>query len=304
MRTILSTSSWPGSSQPSTSTFSVPAQDVDARHKAGHDKGERGGTHNHLWVLLAVAFPAVFINLGQGHNGFLSAALIGAALVMLVERPILAGVLIGCLAYKPQFGLLIPLVLIATGRWRVFAAAAVTVALLALAVTLAFGVEIWTAFLASTQFTRTVVLEQGGTGWHKIQSVFSWVRLWGGGVMLAYAMQAVVTILAAAALVWLWRSRAAFPLKAAALIVGCVLATPYSLDYDLMLLAPAIAYLAIDGLRRGFGPWEKTVLAALWIVPLVARSMPEFTLIPLAVPIMLLAFGLLLRRAKSETSAP
>ncbi|MSO67433.1 MAG: DUF2029 domain-containing protein [Pseudolabrys sp.] len=303
MRTILSTSSWPGSSRPSTSTFSVQAQDVDARHKAGHDKGERGGTHNHLWLLLAVAFPAVFINLGQGHNGFLTAALIGAALVMLVDRPILSGVLIGCLAYKPQFGLLIPLVLIATGRWRVFAAAAVTVALLALAVTLAFGVEIWTAFLASTQFTRTVVLEQGGTGWHKIQSVFSWVRLWGGGVMLAYAMQAAVTILAAAALVWLWRSRTAFPLKAAALIVGCVLATPYSLDYDLMLLAPAIAYLAIDGLRRGFGPWEKTVLAALWIVPLVARSMPEFTLIPLAVPVMLLAFGLLLRRAKSETGA-
>ena len=304
MRTILSTSSWPGSSWPSTSTFSVQAQDVDARHKAGHDKGERGGTHNHLWLLLAVAFPAVFINLGQGHNGFLTAALIGAALVMLVERPILAGVLIGCLAYKPQFGLLIPLVLIATGRWRVFAAAAVTVALLALAVTLAFGVEIWTAFLASTQFTRTVVLEQGGTGWHKIQSVFSWVRLWGGGVMLAYAMQAAVTILAAAALVWLWRSRAAFPLKAAALIVDCVLATPYSLDYDLMLLAPAIAYLAIDGLRRGFGPWGKTVLAALWIVPLVARSMPEFTLIPLAVSVMLLAFGLLLRRTKSETGAP
>src|SRR5665213_2923330 len=100
------------------------------------------------WVLLALAFPAVFINLGQAHNGFLTAALFGAALVMLVERPILTGVLIGCLAYKPQFGLLIPLVLIATGRWRAFASAAVTVAVMTLAVTLAFGTDVWSAFFA------------------------------------------------------------------------------------------------------------------------------------------------------------
>ena len=253
-------------------------------------------------LLLALAFPAVFINLGQAHNGFLTAALCGAALVMLVERPILAGVLIGCLAYKPQFGLLIPLVLIASGRWRAFAAAAVTVALLALAVTFAFGTEVWTAFLASTTFTRTVVLEQGGTGWYKIQSVFAWVRMWGGGIALAYALQAAVMLAVAAALAWLWRSKAAYPLKAAALLIGSVLATPYSLDYDLMLLAPAIAYLVVDGVARGFGPYEKTILAALWIVPLVARSVPQATLIPLAVPILLLAFTMVLRRAMHESS--
>ena len=97
--------------------------------------------------------------------------------------------LIGLLVYKPQFGLLIPLVLIVSGRWRTFTAAALTVVLLALAVTLAFGPEVWSAFLASTKFTRTVVLEQGGTGWHKIQSVFSVVRMWGGSVPLAYALQ-------------------------------------------------------------------------------------------------------------------
>jgi alpha-1,2-mannosyltransferase len=250
-----------------------------------------------LWLVLTLAFPAVFINLGQAHNGFLTAALTGAALTQIDRRPILSGILIGCLAYKPQFGLLIPLVLIASGRWRVFAAAGAAVALLTLAVTAAFGVDVWTAFFASTKFTRAVVLEQGGTGWFKIQSVFAWVRMWDGGIALAYAAQGAVTLLIAAALVWLWRSAAAFPVKASGLLIGSVLATPYSLDYDLMLLAPAIAYIATDGIARGFGPWEKTILAALWIVPLVARSVPQATLIPLAVPIMLLAFALLLRRA-------
>jgi alpha-1,2-mannosyltransferase len=250
-----------------------------------------------LWLLLALAFPAVFINLGQAHNGFLTAALIGAALVMLAERPILAGVLIGLLAYKPQFGLLIPLVLAASGRWRTFAAAAVTVALMALAVTLAFGTEVWTAFAAFSHYTRTVVLEQGGTGWYKIQSVFSWVRMWGGGIALAYAAQIAVTLAIAAALVWLWRSNAAYPLKVAALLIGSLLATPYSLDYDLMVLAPAIVWLTANGMARGFGAYEKSILAALWIVPLIARSVPQATLIPLAVPLMLLAFAMLLRRA-------
>ncbi|MFZ0845211.1 MAG: glycosyltransferase family 87 protein [Pseudolabrys sp.] len=255
------------------------------------------------WLLLALAFPAVFINLGQAHNGFLTAALMGAALLQLDRRPIIAGILFGLLAYKPQFGLLIPLVLIVSGSWRVLAAAAATVALLTIAVTLAFGPDVWTAFLASTKFTRTVVLEQGGTGWYKIQSVFSWVRMWGGGITLAYALQGAVTLALAATLAWLWRSRAGFALKAAALIIGCVLATPYSLDYDLMLLAPAIAYLAADGMARGFSPYEKTMLAALWIVPLIARSGPEYTWIPLAVPAMALAFVLLLRRAIIETGA-
>ena len=254
------------------------------------------------WLLLAIAFPAVFINLGQAHNGFLTAALLGAALCLLDRRPWIAGILFGCLAYKPQFALLIPLALVAGGRWRTVAAAAATVAALTLAVTLAFGIDVWRAFLTSTEFTRTAVLEQGGTGWFRIQSVFSWVRLWGGGVTLAYVVQGAVTLTIAAALAWLWRGRAAFARKAAALAIGCVLATPYSLDYDLMLLAPAIAYLAANGLSRDFGHYEKSMLAALWIVPLVARAVPQTIHIPLAVPLMVLAFVLLLQRSRAFTA--
>ena len=67
--------------------------------------------------LIAAAFPAVFVNIGHGQNGFLTAALLGGALHLLDRRPWLAGVLIGCLAYKPQFGVLIPVALLAGGRW-------------------------------------------------------------------------------------------------------------------------------------------------------------------------------------------
>ncbi|MBV9556611.1 MAG: DUF2029 domain-containing protein [Pseudolabrys sp.] len=252
---------------------------------------------DYLPLLLALAFPAVFINLGHGHNGFLTAALFGGALLQLDKCPVLAGILFGLLAYKPQFGVLIPLILAATGRWRSFAAAAATVVALVIVVTLVFGADIWRAFAASMTFTREVVLERGDTGWHKIQSVFSWARMWGGSVPLAYTLQGMASIAVAAALIWLWRRPVPFAWQAAALLIGTVLATPYSLDYDLMLLAPAIAFLAADGMTRGFAMWEKTLLALLWIVPLVARTVAETTLIPLAVPAMLTVFVFLLRHA-------
>jgi hypothetical protein len=259
---------------------------------------------NYLWLLLAAAFPAVFVNLGHGHNGFLTAALIGFTLLQLDTRPVVSGILFGLLAYKPQFGLLIPVALIAAGRWKTFAAAAATVGVLVVAATLVFGIEVWPAFFEGSRFTREVVLEAGQTGWHKIQSVFAWARMWGAPIALAYAIQILVTLVLALAVAWLWRSPSSAALKAAGLIVAALLATPYSLDYDLMVLAPAIAFWAGDALSRGFHSWEKTTLAALWIVPLIARSVAEATSIPLTAPLLLAAFALLLHRAAGQSGAP
>jgi len=252
----------------------------------------------HDWLLLALAFPAVLINVGHGQNGFLTAALLGGALAIIERRPWVAGILLGLLAYKPQFGLMIPIALFAGARWRSLAAAAGTVAALTLATTLAFGPAVWRAFLAGSEFTRTVVLEEGNTGWYKIQSVFSWARMWSAPVPLAYAIQGAVAIVIGAALAMLWRSAAPERLKAAALCLGAILATPYSLDYDMMVLAPAIAFFVADGLARGFGPYEKSAVAALWLVPLVARSVGQATFLPLGVIVMLTMFAVVLRRSE------
>src|SRR6201992_438824 len=83
------------------------------------------------WLPVAAAFPAVFINLGHGQNGFLTAGLFGAALLALPQRPVLSGILFGLLAYKPQFGLLIPFALLTGGQWRAMIAAGLTAIALA-----------------------------------------------------------------------------------------------------------------------------------------------------------------------------
>ena len=107
----------------------------------------------YLWVLLALAFPAVFINLGHGQNGLLTAALLGAALLTLARQPLLSGTLFGLLAYKPQFALVIPIALLASNRWRAIAAAAATIVALFVLSVAAFGTEIWYAFAASTEMS-------------------------------------------------------------------------------------------------------------------------------------------------------
>ena len=242
---------------------------------------------NPVWFLLAVAYPAVFVNLTHGHNGFLTAALLATGLAILDERPLIAGIAFGLLAYKPQFAVLLPIVLVATGRWRVFAAAIATVLLLAAVVTLMFGSGVWPAFVSSMGFTRTVVLEQGATGFNKIQSVFAWARLWGAPVPLAYALQLASSAAVAVCLVRLWRSDATFADKGAALCLASLLATPYCLDYDMMALAPGIALLAVQGSQRGFRAYEKTLLTVLWMVPIMARGIAEATLVPVGVMAML-----------------
>ncbi|MBY0532062.1 MAG: DUF2029 domain-containing protein [Xanthobacteraceae bacterium] len=254
-----------------------------------------------IW-LPALAFPAVLVNIAHGHNGFLTAALIGGGLFLLGRKPIAAGILFGLLIYKPQFGVLIPLALAAGGYWRAFLAASATVIALCAATYFAFGPGVWEAFRESMTFTREIVLEKGDTGFHKIQSVFSTVRLIGGPVTLAYATQAVVFAIVAVCLVWLWRGPAAFALKAAALIAGSMLATPYLLDYDLMIAAPAIAFLAAHGLAKGFAPYEKSALAFVFIAPLLTRTLAELTFVPLGLFAIILLFGIVMRRAAQDAA--
>jgi alpha-1,2-mannosyltransferase len=247
------------------------------------------------WLPVAAAFPAVFINLGHGQNGFLTAGLLGAALVTL-EQPVLSGLCIGLLCYKPQFALVIPIALVAAGRWRVIASAGLTVAALIAASSFCFGIDVWTAFLASTETSRKVLLEQGGVGYEKLQSAFAAVRLWGGSVSLSYAVQGVVSTLALVTTAWAWRMSDNRALKAALLVVATALTSPHMLDYDLVLLAPALAYLTLVIGEEGARDYDKSLLALIWITPLLARSAAGLIGIPLGLLSTLALFVLVLRR--------
>jgi hypothetical protein len=55
-------------------------------------------------LVAALAFPAVFVNLTHGQNGFLTAGLFAGALLCLDTRPWLAGLPFALLAYSRNSG--------------------------------------------------------------------------------------------------------------------------------------------------------------------------------------------------------
>jgi alpha-1,2-mannosyltransferase len=265
----------------------------------------QGGAIARVWLLVAATFPAVFINLGHGQNGFLTAGLLGAALLALPRRPVLSGILFGLLAYKPQFGLLIPFALLAGGQWRTMIAAGLTVIALAGATTLAFGSEIWWVFAASTETARKLLLEQGDVGFEKLQSVFAAIRLWGGGISLAYAVQGAMSLLAIGGVAWMWRSSPDRNLKAALLMVATLLGSPHVLDYDLTILGPAMAFMAASIYASGgVLHYEISLLAMAWITPLVARAIAGASGLPIGLITIVALYGVVMRRATEKRTAP
>jgi arabinofuranan 3-O-arabinosyltransferase len=245
--------------------------------------------------LLALAIPMAFINALVGQNGFLTAALIGGTLYLIPIRPVLAGICLGLLTYKPQYGLLFPIMLIAGGHWRVFISAGVTAVVLATASWLAFGIESWLAFFHWMPKFSQAFLTEGKAPWWKLQSIFSMVRYFGGSEPLGWAFQWVLTASVAVVLALVWRSRVPYTLKAAALAAGTLLTTPYLFMYDMMVLAIPIAFLVRIGLKTGFRAYELPALGA--VAALIGCYM--FTGIPTGLGATLVVSMLILRRAGS-----
>ncbi|HEV7880448.1 glycosyltransferase family 87 protein [Bradyrhizobium sp.] len=223
--------------------------------------------------MLAAAFPVVLTNTLVGQNGFLTASLVGGMLILLPTRPILAGICLGLLSYKPQYGLLFPIALIAAAQWRVFFTAAIVAVAMAAVSWLAFGTESWLAFFDWLPMFSQAFLTEGRAPWGKMQSIFALVRFFGGSEPLGWAFQWTMISAVAAALVWVWRSRVRYSLKAAALAAGTLLVTPYLFLYDMMVLAIATGFLVRIGLSDGFRTYE---LPALGLMAFLLMFYPLF----------------------------
>lgn len=242
-----------------------------------------------LAILAALAWPVTLWNTVVGQNGFLTAALLGGGLLMIGKRPVVAGLLIGLLTYKPQFGLLIPIALIAGGHWKVFWSAALTAFGLAALSALVLGIGPWLAFVDSTGLTNSAVLVAGDASFSKLQSVFGYVRAIGGSVALAWTAQGVLVALLAGGIIWLWRSCEDFSLKAAALTTATLAASPYVYIYDLVALAVPLAFLG----RSGFSAMELPVVVAAAL--LIGWGPADH--IPTGLVAVFLVLGLVIARA-------
>lgn len=192
---------------------------------------------------VACAAPWVLTGLMPGQNGFLTAALAGAVLLSLQRRPALAGICLGLLSYKPQFGILFPIALAFGGYWRAFAWACVgTLAVNALAGGV-FGFGTWSGFLHALPNAAHSHLGHGAVGWQKLQSIYGFLGSLGAPGKVAWLAQVAFSIAVATIVALCWRSSVSVELKAAILAAAIPMATPYVFVYDLPVLAIACAFL-------------------------------------------------------------
>lgn len=70
-------------------------------------------------------------------------------------------------------------------------------------------------------------------------------------------------------LIWMWRSRVSYSLKAASLATGALLITPYLFLYDVRVLAIAVAFLVRLGLDEGFARHELPALVLVAVLLMI-----------------------------------
>lgn len=200
---------------------------------------------------IALAHPLVFCNLAYGQNGLFTTALMTLGAMLVDRRPWLAGLCFGLLAYKPQFAALAPLLLLLTGRRACLAVCAATVIGLCLASLALFGTAPWIGFVGTLGVTNRIILEQAAAGLDLNAGAFGAVRLVGGSMAAAWALQAVVGVGALALTVRAWIAPADPELRAAMLLAAAPLLSPYVPIYDLAPLVPATLLLVIAAHRAG-----------------------------------------------------
>jgi alpha-1,2-mannosyltransferase len=191
-------------------------------------------------ILLAAAYPAFFNLLAHGQNSAIAlACLTGAFFAFRHRHPVLAGVAIGTLAYKPQLGLVMACVFVLSRDWRiVVGAVAGATTQLGLA-WFYFGTDVMRSYWNALRGLGAIqpLLDVKPYQMHSLFSFWNLLLPWHHIASVAYVITAILVIMAS----WrVWQSRAPLTLRYAFLLLATALVSPHLNVYDLVILAPAL----------------------------------------------------------------
>ncbi len=253
-------------------------------------------------LMLACAFPGFVVAAMQGQNGFLTTGALGFGLLLLDRRPWLAGAILGLLVCKPQFGVLLPVLLIGTGRWRSVAGAALSGLGLMAFSAVVFGLGAWEAFFRGLPDV-SAALSNGAIPWAKIPSTYVALAWLGAPKPLAYAVHAGVALAACVTTLVAWRGPAPHSLKVGLAVLATLCVTPYSFNYDLVMLAIPIAVTAEYGREHPLPPGTLIALILAFIAPNAFLGIAKAThvqLMPVAIIACFVAVARVARLATHE----
>jgi alpha-1,2-mannosyltransferase len=252
------------------------------------------------WLAVVTSPAAVWVVLA-GQNTFFSIALFYGGFRLLDRAPAVAGILFGLLSYKPQIWVLVPLALFAARQWRGLGWTIGTAFALSFASIAMFGLDVWLAFLDTARQAGSPRLadEMFGHIYMHMTTLLAAARIVGLPVPLAGALQVGGAIVAIVAVWCAFRRHGSNDARIAVLAAATFLISPYALNYDLLLLMPAVVALFRLGLAQGFHPGERLIYVMLWVIPTLCIILNRIDL-PVT-PLVVLAFdGIAWMRLKDQ----
>ena len=195
--------------------------------------------------LCAFAYPPLFHFFMRAQLSVVVLVCFTAAyLAFLSERDFLAGVTLGFLAFKPQFLVAIPLILLLAQAWKAFSGVVISAAAQLGVTEFYFGRDVMQAYFAkllhSARHPASTELAFSPIQMHSLHSFWEILIPWRPGVWTLYLLTSVAVIGVAAAI---WTSSTHVSLRFSALILTAVLVNPHIYIYDLLALAPAFLLL-------------------------------------------------------------
>jgi alpha-1,2-mannosyltransferase len=224
-------------------------------------KSSRGSIPDGTFVLAAAAaFPPFWSLVIHGQTTIIPLVALYLGWRALERRhAYLAGLAFGMLAIKPQFGLVLAVVVLACGEWAMLAGAVTAVALQAGAVAFAMGPGVLWDFGAAVRHLPhiTGMLEPKPYDMHSIRAVTGLLPAW--ATMPAWVVVSAAVCVRA---VRTWRADAPLAIRLGVVVVASVLVNPHLTVYDATVLV--LPMLWLGGWIEANADQHPQLRAAFW----------------------------------------
>lgn len=226
-------------------------------------------------ILLALISPLFLYSIALGQNGLVTAALFIGGLRLAFSQPIISGVLIGCLAFKPMLAFLLPLALLLEKRWLVIISAGSTLITLCLLPIFIWGPNIWEDYIDKAIPYQKLLLEHGtGLAQPMKLTAFIAMRLLGSTIETAYIVQIIFSISALIILLlygWRRRQKGNFDGRDITILaVATMIMPPYIHFYDMTLIAGGLLLLCYSKkITRNHPIARFNIIGLLWSLPIL-----------------------------------
>lgn len=232
-------------------------------------------------IIPFLAFPAVFYSEGIGQNALLTVVIMGSFFLFMDQgRKLLAGLILGCLFYKPHFGLAFPFIFLLSKEWRVFLGAMVSVLSIVALTSFFFTPEIWASYINYAMADMTHVyggLKEAG----KTVNTNIFISIYGTLSTLhlhkevALTVHFLVAALATIMTTHFWMATTNKAIRNGSLIACMLLVPPVIVFYELLLMVLAFIYLVDDVRRHGWLAGEKLLFLLTVLLALFDRLIAE-----------------------------